>query len=309
MNKKTPCASALLMIRPASFGYNAQTASTNIYQQQPASTDTALIQEKALQEFDDFVKKLNDAGLKIIVFDDTPTPTKPDAIFPNNWLSLHHDGTLVLYPMYAKNRRTERRNDIIETLKNHYGFQVKNRIDLTGFELQEKFLEGTGSLVFDHENRIAFAAVSQRTAPELVIELCKQINYAPFLFHAISNKIPVYHTNVMLSVCKRLVIVCFDYFTSEKEKQKFSALVNSTGKEIIAISPVQASAFAGNVLETVNEKNEHLLIMSSAAFKSFDSQQIKRIEKHCRIVHSPLQTIEKFGGGSARCMLAEIFLP
>jgi hypothetical protein len=303
------CASHVLMIRPASFGYNEETAANNIYQQKPDNTDSAAIQQQALMEFDAFAKKLSDAGVSVIIVHDTPKPPKPDAVFPNNWISFHEDGTIVLYPMYAESRRTERRNDIPETLEKQHGFRITKLIDLTHFENEGKFLEGTGSLVLDRVNRIAYTSVSERTKPELVNEFCQQMNYKPVFFHAMANNIPVYHTNVVLSVCDKFVVICLDYISYQSEKEELMKTFKVTQKKVFKITEKQASCFAGNMLELKSKEGESLLVMSTMAYDSLDTQQISFLNKHCTIIHSPLDTIEKYGGGSARCMIAEVFLP
>lgn len=303
------CTSTILMIRPASFGYNEETAQNNVYQHKPVITELTNIQQQALNEFDAFAQKLSEAGVSVIIVSDTPEPPKPDAIFPNNWISFHEDGTVVLYPMYALNRRSERRTDILEKLKNEYGFAINKIIDLTHHEQQNQFLEGTGSMVLDRANKIAYASVSERTTPELVREFCRQLNYKPVLFNAVANGIPVYHTNVLLSVCDRFVVICLDYISSESEKEDLLEILKKTRTDIITISEKQASCFAGNVLELKSKKGESLLAMSTAAYNYLDKQQLSFLNKHSRIIHSPLDTIEKYAGGSARCMLAEVFLP
>jgi hypothetical protein len=309
MKIQSQCTSAILMIRPASFGYNEETATNNSYQQKPVNTDIATIKQQALNEFDAFAQKLADAGVNVIVVSDTPEPQKPDALFPNNWISFHEDGTVVLYPMYAKSRRTERKKDILETLEKQHGFIITSILDLTHFENDGKFLEGTGSLVLDRVNQIAYASVSERTAPELVNKLCLQFNYKPILFNAAENGIPVYHTNVVLSVCDRFAIICLDYISSETEKEDLLRTFRLTQKEVLTITARQASSFTGNMLELKTKKGESLLVMSTSAYVSLDAEQLSFLNKYCKIIHSPLDTIEKYGGGSARCMIAEIFLP
>jgi hypothetical protein len=297
------------MIRPASFGYNEETATNNVYQQKPDNTDNATIQQQALIEFDAFANKLTEAGVNVIRVSDTPEPPKPDALFPNNWISFHEDGTVVFYPMYAANRRIERRNDIIEVIEQQSSFRLNQIIDLTHYEEQNKFLEGTGSLVLDRVNQIAYASVSEKTAPELVKEFARQLNYKPVIFNAVANGVPVYHTNVVLSVCDRFVVICLDYISSETEKEELLKTFTSTQKEVLTISAIQVSSFARNMLELNSKKGENLLAMSTTAYNSLDKEQLSFLNKYCKIIHSPLNTIEKHGGGSARCMLAEIFLP
>lgn len=303
------CTSDIVMIRPASFCYNEETATNNAYQHKTDNSAVHSIQQKALHEFDVFAAKLSDAGVNTIIIPDKPEPPKPDAIFPNNWISFHEDGAVVLYPMYAVNRRTERRKDILETLEKQCGFSVSTIIDLTHYEQEGKFLEGTGSLVLDRVNKIAYASVSERTSPELVEEFCKHLNYKPVFFHALEDGVAVYHTNVLISVCSKFVVICLDYISSEDEKRYLIEVFRSTGKEVLAITKKQASCFAGNMLELSSKKGESLLVMSTCAFNSLDRVKVSFLQKNCNIIHSPLDTIEKHGGGSARCMIAEVFLP
>ena len=298
MNIQSQCTSAVLMIRPASFGYNEETAANNVYQQKPGNSDSGIIQQQALVEFDAFAQKLSEAGVRVIIVPDTPEPPKPDALFPNNWISFHEDGTVLLYPMYAKSRRAERRNDILETLEKQHGFRIINLIDITNFEKEGEFLEGTGSLVLDRVNRIAYASLSERTTPELVQEFCSQLNYKAVLFKAIVNEVPVYHTNVVLSVCDKFVVICLDYISSQTQKEELLNTFLSTQKEVLTISAKQASCFAGNMLELKSKEAESLLVMSTTAYKSLDTEQISFLGKQCKIIHSPLDTIEKYGGGN-----------
>ena len=307
MKNQSQCTADILMIRPARFGYNEETAANNSFQHKPEQSLN--IQQQALNEFDAFAQQLTDVGVNVIVIPDTTEPQKPDAIFPNNWISFHDEDTVVLYPMYATNRRTERRKDILQTLKNNHRFQISNTIDLTHYEVESKFLEGTGSLVLDRVNRIAYASVSERTSPELVEEFCKQLNYKPILFHAVANGVPVYHTNVLLSVCEKFVVICLDYISSESEKKDLLDNFKSTEKEVLVITSKQASCFAGNMLQLNSKKHESLVVMSTCAYNSLTQNQISFLQQYSKIIHSPLDTIEKYGGGSARCMIAEIFLP
>jgi hypothetical protein len=297
MNKQA--ASDILMIQ--------ETASNNIYQQKPGNIDINQIQQQALAEFDALVQKLSDAGVNVIVLSDTPKPHKPDALFPNNWISFHKDGIAVLYPMYAASRRTERRKDILDVLEKQHGFTTDKLIDLTHYEVEGKFLEGTGSLVLDRENKIAYASISERTSPELVEEFCRQLNYKPVLFHAVANALPVYHTNVLLTVCSKFVVICLDYISSDGERENLLEVFKSTNKVVLTITQKQASAFAGNMLELKSKNDDFLLVMSTCAYNSLNEEQVAFLQQQCKIIHSPLDTIEKFGGGSARCMIAEIF--
>lgn len=304
--------SHLLMIRPIAFEMNAQTAEDNHYQQEVEGLSDSKAQSQALQEFDDFVVKLRAAGVNVVVVNDTPDTKTPDSIFPNNWISMHGNGSVILYPMYAPNRRKERRQDILETLKDK-GFQIDNVIDLSSAEKDGRILEGTGSLVLDHENSIAYACLSHRTNAEELANWAKLTNYKTVGFHAMQDVdgelLPIYHTNVMMSVGKELAVLCADSIKDETERKSVIRSLTSTGKEIVFITEVQKSSFAGNMLQVVNEKGEQFMVMSTQAFESLAPEQIATISKTNRILHSSLETIETLGGGSARCMMAEVFLP
>jgi len=304
--------SNLLMIRPIAFGLNKQTVQDNHYQQLVEGLSNAKAQSQALKEFDDFVEKLRNAGVDVTVINDTLEPATPDSIFPNNWVSFHETGMVVLYPMYAENRRLERREDILETLKTS-GFQISEILDYSAHESDNMFLEGTGSLVLDRANLIAYACLSLRTDEHLLKDWGQQLGYEVVSFHALQDVdgvlLPIYHTNVMMSVAQELVILCADSIKDEAERNLVIDSLQKTGKEIILISEVQKSSFAGNMLQVTNEKDERILVMSTQAFESLNEEQISTIEKTNRILHSSLETIETLGGGSARCMMAEVFLP
>ena len=299
----------VLMIEPVAFGYNAQTAENNYFQVEQKGADT---QSKALAEFNNFVEKLRNKGINVIVVKDTMEPHTPDSIFPNNWVSFHKDGKVVLYPMFAPNRRVERRKDILETIKNQ-GFEIAEVDDFSHFENDDKFLEGTGSMIFDHENKIAYGSVSLRLDEELFKEFCKKYGFTPVVFHSYQNagdqRLPIYHTNVMMCVADQFVIICLDCIDDELEREKVQEVIKSSGKEIIEISEDQLQQFAGNMLQVQNSEGKKFLVMSQTAYQSLTSEQIKSIEKYCEIIYSDLNTIETNGGGSARCMLAEVFLP
>ncbi len=297
--------SHLLMIRPVRFGYNAETAVNNAFQVQTAEEDT---QQKALQEFDGFVTLLRSRGVDVTVVEDSPEPHTPDSIFPNNWISFHHDGRIVLYPMYAINRRAERKPQVTNLVAEK--FTINERIDLTHFEVDGLFLEGTGSMVLDRENRLAYACLSPRTDAGVLEEFCRQLNYRPVLFDATDgNGQPIYHTNVMMCVADRYIVICLESIANPEQQQYVTDTISKSGKEIIAISLKQMNHFAGNMLQVENERREKLLVMSSQAYESLDQEQVAHLEKYNPILHSPLATIEANGGGSARCMMAEIHLP
>ena len=299
----------VLMIEPVAFGYNAQTAENNYFQVEQKGADT---QSKALVEFNNFVEKLRNKGINVIAVKDTLEPHTPDSIFPNNWVSFHKDGKVVLYPMFAPNRRAERRMDILETLKNN-GFKITEIDDFTASENENKFLEGTGSMIFDHDNKIAYGSVSLRLDEELFKEFCAKYGFTPIVFHSYQNagdqRLPIYHTNVMMCVADQFVVICLDCIDDELEREKVQEVIKSSGKEIIEISEDQLQQFAGNMLQVQNSEGKKFLVMSQTAYQSLKPEQINSIEKYCEIIYSDLNTIEVNGGGSARCMLAEVFLP
>ena len=299
----------VLMVEPIAFGYNSQTAENNYFQVEQKDAD---IQTNALEEFNNFANKLKSKGINVISVKDTLEPHSPDSIFPNNWVSFHNDGKVVLYPMFAPNRRVERRTDILETLKDK-GFEITEIDDLSHFEDQEKFLEGTGSMIFDHDHKIAYGSVSLRLDEELFRQFCTKFGFRPVVFHSYQNaggeRLPIYHTNVMMCVADKFVVICLECIDDELEREKVQEVIKSTQKEIIEISEDQMQQFAGNMLQVQNEAGEKFLVMSESAYRSLTAQQISAIEKYCEIIYSDLNTIETNGGGSARCMLAEVFLP
>jgi hypothetical protein len=301
-------ANTVLMIEPIAFGYNVQTAENNYFQVNSENADT---QEKALMEFKNFVEKLRANGIDVIVIKDTLKPHTPDSIFPNNWISFGNDGKVFLYPMFAPNRRDERRPEILEEIKNQ-GFEIKTIEDISHFENSGKFLEGTGSMIFDHDNKIAYGSISLRLDEELFSNFCAKIGYKPIVFHSFQNangkRLPIYHTNVMMCVADRFVVICTDCIDDKTERKKVEKTLKSTHKELIRISEEQMQHFAGNMLQVRNSEGKTFLVMSETAFKSLTSEQILKIKKYSEIIYSDLSTIEKNGGGSARCMLAEVFL-
>lgn len=297
----------VLMIEPAAFGFNAETAQNNYFQ---INSENAETQNRALQEFNNFVEKLRSKGINVITVKDTLEPHTPDSIFPNNWISMHQDGTVVLYPMCAVNRRWERRNDILEILKRN--FSVKEIIDLSAPENDGKFLEGTGSMIFDHDNKLAYGSVSLRLDEQLFREFCEKFGFEPVVFHsyqtANNERLPIYHTNVMMCVADQFVVICLDCIDDETERVNVVNVIVNSGKEIIEISESQMQRFAGNMLQLQNPEGKKFLVMSLSAYQSLTPEQISNIEKYSEIIYSDLETIETNGGGSARCMLAEVFL-
>jgi len=306
--KRKQTTSTVLMIRPAAFGFNPETAANNAFQQSEGAENTEAIQAQALVEFDAFVEKLRSVGVHVIVVEDRLEPVTPDAVFPNNWISFHTNGMVVTYPMFAPTRRGERRGDVFNILAEHY--EIRVRKDFSHNEKEERFLEGTGSLVLDRRNRLVYACLSPRTDADLLEEFCEWADYKKVRFHAVdATGQDIYHTNVMMGMGDDFVVICMDAIRDEKEKMQLKSHFHETKKEIINISLEQMNHFAGNMLQVENQKEKTYLVMSEQAFKSLNTKQISQIERHTTILHSPLYTIEKYGGGSARCMLAEVFLP
>ncbi len=296
--------SRLLMIRPVNFTFNEETAVNNAFQVNIAADDTQL---KALAEFDAFVQVLRDNGVDVLVVNDTPSPVTPDSIFPNNWISFHADGSIVLYPMFAANRRAERKPSVISQLRGH--FMVRDVIDLSAWEDKGLFLEGTGSMVLDRDRHLAYACLSPRTDESVMDEFCNRLGYSAVLFHANdASGSPIYHTNVLMCVADHYVVICLESIAGREERDRISTTIRSSGKELIPISLAQLSQFAGNMLQVKNQEGQPLLVMSTRAFGSLSSEQLERLNAFNRIVHSSLATIETNGGGSARCMIAEVFL-
>lgn len=295
----------LLMIKPVRFSFNAETAVNNSFQQ---ASDDATVAEKATKEFDRFVEVLTAAGIDVTVVPDTAEPHTPDSVFPNNWISFHQDGTVFLYPMFAFNRRLERKPHVLAAINEK--FLVNNTLDLTAFEGKDLFLEGTGSMVLDRTNKIAYACLSPRTAPEVLTDWATKSGFSIVSFISFdSNGAPIYHTNVMMCVADRYAVICLDSIASQVERENVLKSLTDTGKEIISISFEQMNQFAGNMLQVQNKEGKSFLVMSSQAFNSLTKEQVAQIELYNPILHSDIKTIETNGGGSARCMMAEVFLP
>lgn len=302
--------SHILMIRPVSFGYNPETAVTNTFQQDNPAYEPAQIQNLACSEFDEFVKKLREAGVDVIVFDDTLQPHTPDSIFPNNWVSFHEDGRVVLYPMQAQNRRLERKADLIYQLKDTYGFAITEIIDLSYFEREDKFLEGTGSMILDRINKIVYACISPRTHPDVLKVFCERMGYTQHTFHAINKEgVPVYHTNVLMALGENFAIICLEAMPDEEERNKLTEMLGKTGKLIIPITYKQMLKFAGNMLQVHSEDGKEILVMSDSGYHSLTDEQYDALYNRTGILHADLNCIETYGGGSSRCMMAEIFCP
>jgi len=294
------------MIRPVNFGFNEETAASNAFQNRNNNKNG--IKEKARHEFDGMVNVLRENGVDVTVIGDTPEPYTPDSIFPNNWVSFHADGGVFLYPMQAGNRRLERREDIIAQLEDR--FEVKHIIDLTRFEQEDKFLEGTGSMVLDRENKVAFACISPRTDREVLALFCEQAGYKEVSFNAYDEyHHAIYHTNVLMCIGSKFAVICLDSITDADEKNAVVTILKLTHKEIINISFEQMNRFAGNMLEVKNKAGETLIVMSENAFNSLTQLQKTSLEKYGKLVYADINTIESNGGGSARCMMAEVHLP
>jgi len=309
MNQTT---NSILMIRPVAFRMNEQTAVNNYYQKVLDGLSKETVNAKAQQEFDAFVTKLRMVGVQVIVVDDTLAPDTPDSIFPNNWISFHESGDVVLYPMFAENRREERREDILDILEEH-GFVINEIMDYTSAEEDGFYLEGTGSLLLDRENSKAYCALSPRADEELFIEFCEDFEYSPVIFEAFQTvngeRKLIYHTNVMMCIGDTFAVICADCIDDKKERKMVLDSLKGDEKEIILITEDQVNSFAGNMLEVKGADDRRYLVMSSSAHQSLTKKQIAQLEEHVTILSSNLDTIEACGGGSARCMMAEVFLP
>ena len=309
MNQTT---NSILMIRPVAFRMNEQTAVNNYYQKVLDGLTPETVNAKAQAEFDTFVNKLRMVGVDVTVVDDTINPDTPDSIFPNNWISFHENGDVVLYPMFAENRRAERREDILDILEDK-GFVINEIMDYTLAEEDNVFLEGTGSLLLDRENSKAYCALSPRADEELMIEFCEDFEFTPVIFEAFQTvngeRKLIYHTNVMMCLGDTFAVICADCIDDKKERKMVLDSLKGDDKEVILITEDQVNNFAGNMLEVKGSDDRRYLVMSSSAYNSLTKKQIAQLEEHITIIHSSLDTIEACGGGSARCMMAEIFLP
>ncbi len=303
----------LLMIRPVRFGYNVETAVNNHYQQFLTALSPEEIQQRAQQEFDTFVDLLRAHEVNVITVDDTPEKDTPDSIFPNNWISFHDDGTVVTYPMWAPNRRLERREDIIGILQREHRFSITRKIDYSHFENEEQYLEGTGSVVLDRHNRIAYACVSPRTHLSLLEEFCAEFGFRPVAFYASQMTdrgfAEIYHTNVMMSIGEDLAIFCDAAVRNKWDRAQVLDVIRQSGKEVVLITEEQCNHFAGNMLQVKSRSGKKLLVMSEQAYRSLTAEQVHQLEQRTALLYSSLATIEFCGGGSARCMMAEVFLP
>lgn len=295
------------MVRPVRFGYNEQTAKNNAFQHVNTRFTAEELQEKALAEFDVFVDLLRSIGVTVSVFEDQYQPHTPDSIFPNNWISFHQDGSIVLYPMFAPNRRLERRADIVD----HFAKQIPGvqLIDLSHYEAEGLFLEGTGSMILDRQYRKVYACISARTSPELFHKVCAEWGYEGLLFHSTDEAgIEVYHTNVMMALGERLTVICLESIRDPQEREQICTMLAATGKEILPLTFAQMNAFAGNMLEVFNQAGQSVWVMSQRAFDSLDATQLATLRAQGEILVIPLDVIETYGGGSVRCMMAEVII-
>ncbi|MGB5211323.1 MAG: arginine deiminase-related protein [Gammaproteobacteria bacterium] len=311
MNRPEPqTASAVLMIRPTAFHSNPQTAASNAFQREPDAVANELEQQAAAVQFESLADTLRMAGVEVIIEQDTVEPATPDSIFPNNWISLHADGSVVLFPMMAPNRRTERRLDIVERLGTVHGFRVQRVLDLSAWEERDRFLEGTGSMILDRVLRVAYACLSPRTDIEVLEDFCQRTGFKALPFQAVdADGVPIYHTNVMMALGKGYVVICDAAIANPDERHAVLERLRSSGREIVSISHPQMAAFAGNMLELINAEGERVLVMSRRAEASLTDPQRAVLGAHTRLLTAAIDDIEDSAGGGVRCMLAEIFLP
>ncbi len=301
----------ILMIRPVNFRMNEQTAVNN-YFMEDLKVQNQTINNRAQEEFDNFVIALREKGVDVVVVEDKKESDTPDSIFPNNWISFHSNGTVAVYPMFAENRRKERREDIFDILEER-GFRIERIVDYTSAEEEGIFLEGTGSILMDRVHQKAYCALSERAHEELFIEFCEDFDCFPVIFTAnqtvAGERLPIYHTNVMMAMAETFAVICLDSIDDKNERKDVIDHIKKDGRDIIEITEAQMHHFAGNMLQVLGADNKRFMVMSSAAFHSLSQDQMQAINEHCEIIHSPLDTIETCGGGSARCMMAEVFLP
>lgn len=300
----------ILMIRPVDFNFNHQTAINNHYQKTQDGLDA--VNEKAQKEFDLLVEKLQSNGINVLVFDDDLSHDTPDSIFPNNWITFHSNGDIALYPMFAINRRLERREDVLSFVEEK-GFSINNIVDYTSAENEDLFLEGTGSMILDRTNKKVYCSLSQRSSEEILIEFCEDFQYTPVVFNSFQNvndqRLPIYHTNVMMCIAETFAVVCLESIDDQSQQKNVVNHLSESGKEIIEISEDQVEKFSGNMLQLKDTNGDAILVMSDSAFKALTKQQVDKIQKHSKILSNPIPTIETCGGGSVRCMIAEVFLP
>ncbi|MEM1320770.1 MAG: arginine deiminase-related protein [Bacteroidota bacterium] len=300
--------SNVMMVRPANFGFNEQTAASNAFQSDSGELTPAEISHRAIEEFDTFVARLRAKGIKVLVVEDSPQPVRPDAVFPNNWVTFHQNGQIITYPMYAPLRRHERRHEVLEQMKAQFDVKAIHRLEEA--EGRELFLEGTGSMILDRQHRIVYACTSPRTDEALLDEFCQLMDYRKCQFQAVDGEgQDIYHTNVMMALGETFVVICLATIRDEAERQQTLDFFAQTNKTVIDITLDQMMAYAGNMLQLRNTDGDTYLVMSEQALRSLRADQIEQISQHTHILSSPIYTIEAYGGGSARCMIAEVFLP
>lgn len=310
MQPEKQAAGTVFMVRPVAFHGNPETVASNAFQRPPEVADPAAEQAAAAVEFEGLVDALRAAGVEVVVVDDSASPPTPDSIFPNNWVSFHADGTVVLYPMMAPCRRRERRRDVLEHLSHELGFRIDRVVDLSGHEAEGRFLEGTGSMVLDRVNRVAYACLSARTDVEVLVEAARVLDYEPIAFVAVdANGMPVYHTNVLMCLGTDFAVLCEEAISDAAQRAAVHRRLEETGHAVIPIRLEQMCGFAGNMLELAGPGGERLLALSARALETLDEAQRAALEARCRLVVAPIAAIEEGGGGSVRCMLAEVHLP
>jgi len=297
----------IMMVRPANFGFNAETAANNAFQSNDRGETAMNIARQARNEFDNMVEILRSKGVEIFVIEDNVDPKKPDAIFPNNWISFHKSGAVITYPMFAENRRIERRQEIIDEIGQSFG--IDRRYTFEHYEEDGMYLEGTGSMLFDRDRNIAYACLSQRTDPQLLDKFCVLMSARRVVFHAVDrNGDAIYHTNVMMALGEDFAVLCKDSISKKEELGELLSVLEETGKEVVDISFDQVESFAGNMLQVRNDKGETFLVMSQSAYDSLDMNQIEKLSSKTELLPIKIDTIEYYGGGSVRCMMAEVFL-
>lgn len=298
----------IIMVRPANFGYNAETALDNTFQSKEGREDTEEIVSQALDEFDNMVEMLRESGIEVKVFEDTSSPVKNDAVFPNNWISTHENGSIVTYAMKSPNRRLERREDLVDILQSE--FNAPKRYSFEIYEEDDKYLEGTGSMILDRKNKLIYACLSQRTHVELLDKIGVLWNYDVVAFHARDTEgKDIYHTNVVMTLGEQFAAICLDCIPLDDDRNKVTTALSESRHEVIEISWDQVLNFAGNMIQINNRNGQAYIVMSEQAYKSLRQDQILSLEKYVQIIAPPIYTIEKYGGGSVRCMIAENFLP
>ncbi|MFT6972022.1 MAG: hypothetical protein ACJAXX_002600 [Roseivirga sp.] len=298
-------AKRIMMMRPKHFGFDPSTASSNSFQSKEGAEAIAFIELTAQNEFDNAVAKLRAAGVDVIPLQDSDLPKKPNAVFPNNWVSFHENGVALLYPMMTESRRVERRQEVLDQLELE-GIPITSIVDLTGFEKEDKFLESTGSLVLDYDNKLAYACLSSRTHPEVLNKCCEILGYEPVVFESFDKlNNAIYHTNVLMCIASRYVVICAESIPKDQRSDVLTAL-EKTGHEVIAITMDQMYNFAGNMLEVVNDKGQSVLIMSAAAMTSLSVDQKEQLSSYSQLISVAIPTIEKYGGGSVRCMMCKV---